>query len=83
MGVQTVNSRHRQLRSCVTTACSLSQRPQLTDGHHVGSSNREWGPGNTGATSFRNKFSSDLIFKAFGGGSAIDVFELLTSQLSS
>ncbi|KAG6366532.1 hypothetical protein INS49_000709 [Diaporthe citri] len=52
-----------------------------TDGHHVAFSNAEWGPGNTGTPSFSYEFSGDLIFEAFGSGSANDVYDLLTSQL--
>lgn len=52
------------------------------DGHHVAFSNAEWGPGNTGTPSLSDEFSGDLIFEAFGSGSANDVYDLLTSQLS-
>lgn len=57
-----------------------------SDGHHVAFSNAEWGeyngPGNTGTPSLSDGFSGDLIFEAFGSGSANDVYDLLTSQLS-
>lgn len=56
------------------------------DEHHVAFSNAEWssynGQGNTGTPSFSDEFSGDLIFEAFGSGSANDVYDLLTSQLS-
>lgn len=50
-------------------------------GHHVALSNDEWGPGYTGTPSFTDGLSGDLIFEAFGSGSANDVYDLLTSQL--
>lgn len=56
-----------------------------TDGHHVAFSNAEWGSygaGNAGGPSFSDEFSGNLIFEAFGSGSANDVYDLLTSQLS-
>lgn len=53
-----------------------------TDGHHAAFSSAEWGPGNAGTPSFSDEFSGDLIFEAFGSGSANDVYDLLTSQLS-
>lgn len=57
-----------------------------TDGHHVAFSNAGWapydGPGSTGTPSFSDEFSGNLIFEAFGSGSANDVYDLLTSQLS-
>lgn len=52
-----------------------------TYGHHVAFSNAEWAPVNTGTPSFSDGFSGDLIFEAFGSGSANDVYDLLTSQL--
>ncbi|KAJ0124476.1 c6 transcription [Diaporthe amygdali] len=57
-----------------------------TDGNHVAFSNAEWGaytgPVNAGAPSFSDEFSGNLLFEAFGSGSANDVYDLLTSQLS-
>lgn len=50
-------------------------------GHHVAFSNVEWGPGYTGTPSISDGLSGDLIFEAFGSGSANDVYDLLTSQL--
>lgn len=50
-------------------------------GHHVAFSNAEWGPVDTGTPSFSDGFPGDLIFEAFGSGSANDVYDLLTSQL--
>lgn len=52
------------------------------DEQHVAFSNAEWEPGNAGTASFSDEFSGDLIFEAFGSGSANDVYDLLTSQLS-
>ncbi|KAK2606775.1 hypothetical protein N8I77_005504 [Diaporthe amygdali] len=57
-----------------------------TDGNHVAFSNAEWGaytgPVDAGAPSFSDEFSGNLLFEAFGSGSANDVYDLLTSQLS-
>lgn len=54
----------------------------LIDGQHVAFSNTGWEPENTSTASFSDEFSGDLIFEAFGSGSANDVYDLLTSQLS-
>lgn len=63
----------------------VSQRFPINE-HHVSFSNAEWGsyngPGNTGTPSFSDEFSGNLIFEAFGSGSANDVYDLLTSQMS-
>lgn len=53
-----------------------------TNRHHLAFPNEQWCPGDGGITSLSDDFSGDLIFEAFGSGSAIDVYDLLTSQLS-
>lgn len=74
-------------QSAPSTGISNHDNDQFPEGfpsdrQHVAFSNAEWAPGDTGTTSFSDEFSGDLIFEAFGSGSANDVYDLLTSQLS-
>ncbi|KAL2278623.1 hypothetical protein FJTKL_14341 [Diaporthe vaccinii] len=84
-----LEARGRQLAAQAALSAGISGRDNgqfaqrfSTDGHHVAFSNAEWGTGNTGTPSFSDELSGDLIFEAFGNGSANDVYDLLTSQMS-
>lgn len=86
-GVTIAQGSRQTACSTSMSGCDNGQSAQSipTYGHHVAFSNVDWspnnGPGLTATPNFGDEFSGDLIFEAFGSGSANDVYDLLTSQL--